>query len=105
MAEDFQLSRRYFPSLRTGLKLVKTYVRELRSDSATCQRANLPDNAQTRPTRAPRQVIQELKRPALTESVCLFPGWAVRRYVDDGEWRPSWALFWRWDQDTRFLHG
>ncbi|KAF8327354.1 hypothetical protein F5887DRAFT_1011185 [Amanita rubescens] len=72
MAEDFNATRRYFSSLRTGFKLVKTYVREFRYDSATSQSANLPDNAQT------------LKRPALTESVCLFPGWAVRRYVDDG---------------------
>jgi hypothetical protein len=88
MAEDFNATRRYFPSLR---KLVKTYIREIRYDSVTSQSANLPDNAQTRPERAPRRVTREVKRPALTESVCLFPGWAVRRYVDDGEWRPVWA--------------
>lgn len=88
MAEDFRATRRYFSPLRAGFKLVKTYVREFRYDSATSQSANLSDNAQTRPARGPRRVTREVKRPAPTESVYLFPGWAVRRYVDDGEWRP-----------------
>ena len=81
MAEDLHV-KRYFAPLRAGIQLMKTYVN-------ISQRANL-DNGQTRPTRGQRQMTREARRQRpsrLTESVCLFPGWAVRHYFDNGGWR------------------
>lgn len=81
MAEDLHV-KRYFAPLKAGIQLMKTYVN-------ISHRANL-DNAQTRPTRGQRQMAGEARmqrNSRLTESVCLFPGWAVRHYIDNGEWR------------------
>lgn len=82
MAEDLHV-KRYFAPLKASIQLMKAYVN-------ISQRANLSDSAQTRPTRGQRQIAREARRKGsykLTESVCLFPGWAVRHYVDNGEWR------------------
>lgn len=77
MAEDLQPKR--FTSLRAGLQFVKAVIN-------ISQRPNLSENVQT-PARGPQRVAQEARlttSSGLTESVCLFPGWAVRRYIDNG---------------------
>ncbi|KAK2465469.1 hypothetical protein APHAL10511_002361 [Amanita phalloides] len=73
MAQDFHLANRYFSSVKTSYRFIKSYV----SSSSTVESApNAPRSSRIRPRRPPQG-------PSPTESVHLFPGWATRRYVDN----------------------
>ena len=90
MPEDLQATRR-FVSVK-AVQNIKSYLKSWRYGTSTTTTTGATANTGRSLLRGAlrvrdRQVIQETtatRSSGPTETIHLFPGWAVRRYVDDG---------------------